>query len=262
MDEPIITTPTVSAAVDLLRECVATRSIGVLIGTNGCGKTFALRALEMRYSKLGLAGVCLRYRCCQVIGSTRGVRDLLLQLGGRLASLRSGSTGGLQLFCKLACSEFSKRGIRTLLLDEADLWDVSALAGLVTLYDFLQESGQALTLIMSGVLPPAHWLDQISALRSRTLRIETIHPLGREVLLGVLQEWAAPFRGLSEKVTSGQQLAERLLKQIHRGTDGNLRRTRQFTDLMLMKGENFDLNEDTVAQAFSKMINQGRDGDA
>lgn len=260
MEEPILTTPCVSTAVDLFNECVATRSIGVMVGANGSGKTYALRALEMRHAKSGMGGVCVRYRCCQVQGSTRGVRDLLLHLGGRLASLRTGATGGLQLFCKLAQAEFKKQDIRVLLLDEADLWDLSSLGGLVTLYDYLLENGRPVTLIMTGALPPPHWLDQISALRSRTLRIETIQPLSKEMLMGVLQEWAPPFLQLANQITNGVAAAEKRLKLIHRGTCGNLRRARQFADLLLMHGQNFKLTEETISWAFTRMMDLPGDG--
>ncbi len=254
MNEQILTTPAVATAEALLKECWATRSIGAIIGANGSGKTFALRALELRYPKLGLPGTCLRYRCCQLQGVTRGVRDVLLHLGGRLASLRSGATGGLQLFSKMAKTEFTKRDIQTLLLDEADLWDIGALSGLVTFYDLMADAGHPLVLIITGIAPSAQWLDQLSSLRSRTLRIEMVPPLSKELLLAVLQEWAQPFRNLAEKVNGGIAASEKLLKRIERGTEGNLRRARQFTDLLLMAGPDFSLTEESVAAAFAKML--------
>lgn len=254
MSEFIVPTPAVESAMTLLRECIATQSIGALIGSNGVGKTYALKAVEGRYAKLGLGGECLRYRCCEVRGSTRGVRDLLMHLGGRLASLRNGVTGGLQLYAKMAQAEFRKRDIRVLLLDEADLWDVSALGGLITLFDTLREAGLPLTILMVGILPPAQWLDQLSSLRSRTLRVETITPLGKETLLGVCQEWAEPFRQLAADVDAKRPAAQKLLRMIFAGTQGNLRRSRQLCDLLLMDGPQFVLSEETVSAAFKKML--------
>lgn len=254
MTEFVVPTPAVETAMTLLRECMATQSIGALIGSNGVGKTFALKAVEGRYSKLGLGGACLRYRCCEVRGSTRGVRDLLMHLGGRLASLRNGVTGGLQLYAKMAQAEFRKRDIRVLLLDEADLWDVAALGGLITLFDTLREGGLPLTIVLTGILPPAQWLDQLSSLRSRTLRVETVTPLSKETLLGVCQEWAEPFRQLAADVDAKKPASQKLLRTIFSGTQGNLRRARQLCDLLLMQGPQFELSEQTVLTAFGKML--------
>lgn len=256
-DEPIISTPAVEAGTTLLRECAATSSLGVIVGDNGCGKTFALRAMEARYPKLGLSGNCLRYRCCQVVGVTRGVRDIIVHLGGRGAGFTNGATGGLQLFCKFALAEFKKRELRALLLDEADLWDITALAGLVTFFDFAREQQHHVTIIMTGVEATAKWIEAVGSARSRTLRIETVGPLSRELLLGVLQEWAPQFRTLAEEVNAGSASAIRLMDRIYRGCGGNLRRARQFTDLLLMEGEGVKLTEELIRSTYRKILNSG-----
>jgi hypothetical protein len=253
-EETIISTPAVETGVELLRECVATRSLGVIVGNNGCGKTFALRAMEGRYPKMGLPGKCLRYRCCQATGVTRGVRDIIVHLGGRGAGFTNGATGSLQLFCKFALAEFKKRDIQTLLLDEADLWDVPALSGLVTLFDFAREQDHPVTVVMTGVEATMRWIEAVASGRSRTLRIETIEPLPRDVLLAVLREWAPPFSRLADEVNAGTKTAVRLMDRIHRGCDGNLRRSRQFTDLILMQGPEVKLTEDLIRATFGKML--------
>jgi len=256
MTEEIVTTPAVERAIELLKESVATRAIGVICGANGSGKTFALKAMEGRYGKLELPGTCFRYRCCQVNGPMRGVRDLLTEIGcGRGSLLQNGSSATLQLLVKYALHEFRKRNIRTLLLDEADLWGRDSLGGLITLYDFCRENDFPITIIMTGVLHPDQWIKNVSAALSRTLRIETVGNFDAPVMLAVLQEWGEPFLAWTKLVRAGNAEANKTARAIHKATNGNLRRMRYFADLFLL--QNADVSRKSVEAIFAKMMRIG-----
>lgn len=259
--ERILTTPSVQAAVELLKDCVATRAIGVITGGNGTGKTFALKAITGRYSKLGLPGTCLSYRCCQVSGSTRGVKDLLTELGARGGIFQNGASATLQLLVKYALHELMKKDVHTLLLDEADLWDRDALGGLVTLYDFCREKDFPIALILSGTKELNDWIGGVSAGISRTLRFHRFSSMNLKMLTAVLQEWGEPFRILIESAKKGDQDAKRNLQLIHKHSGGNMRRLRFFADLFLLHEEDGPVARDSISRTFNKMIQSVKNAD-
>jgi hypothetical protein len=259
--EQILATPSVEAAIDLMKDCVATRAIGVITGGNGTGKTFALKAIAGRYSKLGLPGTCLSYRCCQVNGSTRGVKDLLTELGARGGIFQNGASATLQLLVKYALHELTKKDIHTLLLDEADLWDREALGGLVTLYDFCREKDFPIALILSGTKELNDWIGGVSAGISRTLGFHRFSSLSLKILSAVLQEWGAPFRSFIEAAKKGDPEAKRNLQLIHKHSGGNMRRLRFFTDLFLLHEPSGAVSREAISRTFNKMLQSAQKAD-
>lgn len=253
--EQILTTPSINRAIDLLLECMATGSLGVITGDNGSGKTFALRALAGRYSKLNLAGNCIFYRCCQVQGPTRGVKDLLSEISSRGSIFRNGSSAGLQLLVRDVLHELKKKDIRTLLLDEADLWERDALAGFVTCYDFCRGNDVPLTVILTGTKALRDWIGAVPAGISRTLRTEHFGSLSLAILTSILQEWGEPFRKLVALAKSGDPEAKRHLQAIHKHTGGNIRRLRFFAELLLLHQPKGPITRDVISNVFFKLVN-------
>ena len=247
----IITTPSVRQALDLFRHCHATRSIGVIIGANGTGKTVALRSLVERHPRLEAGGGCLYLRCCSNQGPTRGVKDLLEELGCRGAIFRSGAT--LQILVKAVIRELRKREVVSLFLDEGDQWAAETWSGMLALYDMCLEE-HPVTILTTGITPPERWISGAPSGQSRTLRVETVANLTPELTLAVLREWGEPFQALAERVNAKDPDAVKLLRVIHRGTAGNLRRMRFFATLAMME-QPTEITRKVVEVAFSRMTN-------
>lgn len=204
----ILTTPLIEKCVDLLKNCSATQSIGAVIGGNGTGKTVAFKALERRYGQLALPGEVFRYRCCQIeAGATRGIRDLLIELGAGGSALMNGASASVQILARIAIRELSGRNIRTLLLDEADQWSLPTLSGLVSLYDLCREKDYPITLLVTGAERPERWISAVPALRSRTLHFELAANMDEALMAAVLKTWGQPLAGLITKVEAGDKAA-------------------------------------------------------
>lgn len=256
MNEEILTTPFVEKGVALLRDCVATRSIGAIVGSTGTGKTWTLKAMERRYAALGLPGGVIRYRCCQIeAGATRGIRDLLLEIGAGGAMLMNGGSASVQILSRIALREFKQLGIRTILMDEADQWSVQTLAGMLSLYDICAEKGQPITLILAGAERPEKWLGMLPALRSRTLHIEHSANLDEKLSASVLKSWSATLAELVGRLEQGDKSALRVFGKIYKGTAGNFRRLRYFAELVEVNPE-MAVDMGRVETVLSKMVNQ------
>jgi hypothetical protein len=256
MNEVIFTTPLIERCVELLKNCSSTKSIGAIVGGNGTGKTFALKALEGRYKALGLPGECFRYRCCQIeSGATRGIRDLLIELGAGGAALMNGGATSVQLLAKIALRELSQRNIRCVLLDEADQWVTLTLAGLISLFDLCREKDYPVTLIVAGAQRPEQWLGALPAMRSRTLHVETSSNLDPTLMASVLKVWSEPLARLVAKNDVGEKAAAKVIARIHKGTNGNFRRLSYFAELSKQENDRaIDLAY--VAEVLAKMKNQ------
>lgn len=199
------------------------------------------------------------YRCCQVQGPTRGVKDLLSEVSGRSSMFRNGSTAGLQLLVREMLHELKKKDIRTLLLDEADLWEREALAGFITCYDFCRGNDFPLTIIMTGTKALRDWIGSVPAGISRTLRTEHFGSLSLTIMTSILQEWGEPFRKLVQTAKTGDAEAKRHLQVIQKHTGGNVRRLRFFAELLLLFEPDSTISRDLISQVFSKMINGGKE---
>lgn len=214
-----------------------------------------MRALELRYGKLGLPGTCFRYRCCQIeAGATRGIRDLLLELGAGGAALMNGSSVSVHVLSRIAIREFKQHNIRTLLLDEADQWSVQTLGGLVSLYDLCKEKEHPITLIVAGAERHERWIGALPAMRSRTLHFENSTNLDEAGMASVLKSWGEPFSGLVARVEAGENPAKRVFTRIFKGTSGNFRRLFYFTELAKQHpGQKIDTA--LVDAVLAKMVN-------
>lgn len=198
------------------------------------------------------------------------MRDILAALGCRGAIFQNGSGASLQFLARFALREFKKREIRALLLDEADTWSEETLGGVVTLFDLCREEGSPLTLILVGVNDPEQWMGGAGAGRSRTLRVEAARALDGPTMLGVMAAWApGPLRPLAERVGAGDKEARRLLRLLHRGLGGNLRRCRFFCDLLPLvaaedggAGEGLEFNEALMNHVMARMTLPGLVGPA
>ena len=164
-------------------------------------------------------------------GQTRGIKDVLTHLGAGGAMLANGSSVSLQMAIKLAGRELRQRNIRAILLDEADLWTLSALVGFVTLLDSLKDQGWGGTAVFAGALNPELWLRAIPAAKSRILHVQLIQALDVETTAGVLSEWNPRFAEIAKLFDDGDVSAGRLFQAIHQGTEGNLRRLDYFRDI-------------------------------
>ena len=223
--------PHVVAAHDLLARCVKSESFGVIHGGNGCGKSITLKYLSRHAESCGITGEALYYRCCYVDGQTRGIRDFLTHLGAGGAMLANGSSISVQMASKLAGRELRQRNIRAILLDEADLWTISALTGFVTMLDVLKEQGRPISVVFAGALNPEMWIGAIPSARSRILHMQVIPMLDVENTAGVLAEWHPGFAEMTKRFDDGDRLALQVFQAVHKGTGGNLRRLSFFRNI-------------------------------
>lgn len=225
--------PIVLEAKSLLSACLLTKTIGAIVGPNGCGKTVALKILETSQ----VEGAVFRMRCCQQEGASRGVRDILMEMGAAGVFNTANQSMPLALLCKLALRAFQQRNIRVLLLDEADLWDARALGGLVTMLDVVADKGHAVSAILTGMLPPEQWLQQVPALDSRTLHTVRAKNLSLADMLGLLDSWGGGFSGLVEAFQLGDINAQNIAEDIHSATGGNPRRLYYVAKILLSRGQ-------------------------
>jgi len=185
--------PLIEAASELLLDCASAGAVGVIAGPPGSGKSVALRRLAARYPTLGLTGEAF-YFCCQSnCGPTRGVKDLLTDMGIGGALLANGSGSSLQLLFKIAVRDFERKNIRCLLLDETDRWNGDAIAGILALHDHLRERGHPISLVMASMSEAPSWLDENDAARSRTLRVLHAERILASEMVGLLALWSEDF---------------------------------------------------------------------
>jgi hypothetical protein len=225
----ILTLPAVERAQKLYDECVQTRALGVIVGMNGTGKTSALKSIAGRHTAESKPGVCLYYRCARNSGPTRGLKDILQELGCRDTLFRHGAS--VQMLVKFAQRELRKRDVRAILLDEADEWALDALGGFVTLFDVLRETDTPVAAVLAGVKAPSTWIGAIPSGDSRTLRVEQFSNLTPGMMLGILKKWLPTFEALAEEYEAKNAQTRKLVTAIAKVTSGNLRRLRFFADL-------------------------------
>jgi hypothetical protein len=165
----ILTLPSITSAQVLAKHCVALGCIGVITGTNGVGKSEALKFLA-RSTDLLPADTKTRYhQCVQAAGASRAVRDILVDLEVRQAVHQRGMA--LPIALKLALREFTERKIGLLLLDDGDLLSIDSLQGIVSLYDYCRAKNYPLSLILAGATGSEKWIGALPAAWSRTLKV-------------------------------------------------------------------------------------------
>jgi hypothetical protein len=225
----ILTLPSISSAQVLAKHCIALGCIGVIDGTNGLGKTEALKFLARCADLLPTETKAHYHQCVQATGSSRAVRDMLVALEVRQAIHQRGMAVGLAL--KLALREFQERKIGLLLLDDADLLSIDALQGIISLHDFCRAKNYSLSMICAGATSSEKWIGALPAAWSRTLKVCRLHNLTVELTCALFRGWGPPMSNLAQAVREKNGDAIGVLRFIHRGTGGNMRRLYYFSEL-------------------------------
>lgn len=254
----IATLPFLNEASELLLDCVATGGIGVIAGPPGSGKTVALKRLAARYEGLGLPGACLYYCCQQNAGTTRGVKDILMEFGIGGAIIAQGHGASMQMILKLALRDFQRRNLRCLLLDETQRFDVDAMNGIVALHDHLREHGHPISIIVASNVDEPEWLTATESARSRTLKVLKSSYPDVAHMLGIISLWSDEFAAFAQAVDSGNKTAVNLARTLHNRTRGNLRRLNFFAKLFLRHHSGRPVTADSVESVFRRMA-EGED---
>jgi hypothetical protein len=249
----IATLPFLDQASELLLDCAATGGIGVIAGPPGSGKTVALKRLAARYSGLGLPGACLYYCCQQNAGTTRGVKDILMEFGIGGAIIAQGHGASMQMILKLALRDFQRRNLRCLLLDESQRFDVDAMNGVVALHDHLREHDHPTAIVVASNVDTPEWLVATESARTRTLKILRSAYPDTDHMLGIMSLWADEFVRFADMVDSGNKGATDLARKIHTRTGGNLRRLNFFAKLFLRHHAGQELSLEIVESVFRRM---------
>jgi hypothetical protein len=252
--ERIVTLPSIERAHQLALHCLHLRCIGALCGSNGVGKTVALRSIESKFPAFGVPGTCVYYRAFHTDGYTRGVRDLLAGLGIRSSQIPMGAS--LQLVGKVALREFRAQQIRLLLIDEADSWSLDALRGLISVVDAANQADIPVSVIFAGESGLPRWLGQHGAGLSRTLQIDYFQNLPLDLTLAVLRQWGAPFQSLAEQISQKDKDARMVAKRILQATGGNLRRLNFFARLYLTHFPESPVTSDRIESTFAQMLTE------
>jgi hypothetical protein len=247
-------TPESAELFNLAKRCSAIHSIGVLTGNNGSGKTFCLKHLQVNPVKCGLEGQIAYFLAATAAGPTRGLKDFLVDRGVKQVVYQKGLS--TKLLCKLAHREFQEHNVRTLLVDEADVLDIQALQGFVSLADTCRDMDFPIAILFAGVSEPSQWLGQIGAADSRTLHFLKLTDLTPELVVAVFAGWGAPLSGLSDRVKAGDKDATALVRTIHRGTGGNFRKLSFFAKLAALEHPDGVTSVAVVDEIFAKMTRQ------
>lgn len=229
----VVRLPLIGEAERLLQHVSGTSSVGAITGPNGTGKTETLKVLQKRYGELGLPGTAFRMSCAQQTGASRGIKDILLEIGAGGSFFQAGVATPVSLLCKAALKFLRQREIQCLLLDEANRWDSDALAGLVTLLNYLTEKDHPTCTILVGDTPTAEWIGQVPSLDSRTLRVLDFANLTTSMIPGLLYAWGGELAQLVERFEARDKEAEECIGMIYASTAGNLRRLRYLAWLLV-----------------------------
>lgn len=249
----IASLPLLTAATSLLQDCAATGGLGVISGPPGSGKSIALRRLATRYASTGLPGSSFYYCCQSNAGATRGVKDILAEMGVGGALIAQGHGTPMQLLLKIALREFVRKGIRCILLDETDRWDEAAVSGVIAMHDDARDNGHSFSLIMATMEPSPAWLANAESARSRTLRV--IH--AERALIGealaLLALWSEDFAKFNALVDSADQPAIALARRIHEEFGGDLRRLNFFVRLYICHWSGRAVSKETVNSTIKRL---------
>lgn len=231
----IITTPLVEQSWQLFENCRIAQALGVIQGPSGTGKTWALKAIQKRFAQAQLPGSVSIVSCCQASGPSSGVRSILLEMGLGGSVLSNRTVAGLHYLLKLAQREISQRGVKGILLDDADSYAVDTIGGIVSLFNHLKETGHPVTILFAGVLPEERWISQLPAAATRTLHIERAEAMSAKLMAAVLKKMRPPMPSLVAAYQNGNKDAGKILRLIHQSTGGVFRRVRFFSDLAAEK---------------------------
>jgi hypothetical protein len=244
-------TPQAEELFALARRCHALKSLGVLTGGNGTGKTTALRFVADHPGKCGIDGVVAYFLAATAAGPTRGLRDFLGDRGVKQALYQKGLS--TKILARLAHRELSENGIQMVVVDEADLLDLQSLSGFVALADTCRDMGYPVAILFSGVLDPSKWINQIAAAESRTLHYHHLTPLSPEMIVAIFSAWGASLEDLAARVKEGNKEATVVLRSIANGTGGLFRKLYFFASLAALEHAKETVTATTVDQIFEKM---------
>lgn len=250
-DPEIITTPLVEQSWQLFENCRITQSMGVIQGPSGTGKSFAFKAILKRFTQAQMPGSLAIIPCCQSSGPSSGVRSILRELGLGGAVVSNHAVAGLHYLLKLAQREITHQGINGLLLDDADNFAVDALGGIVSLFNYLKDSGHPIVIILAGVLPEERWIAQLPSAVTRTLHVQRSTSMPIKMMAAVMKRMGGPLPLLVEAFQQGDKEAGKILRLIHGHTGGVFRRVRFFSDLATEKspgGLTLETTEAILAQ--------------
>ena len=247
----IIPTPDIEAVGELAKDSSATASLSVVTGIPGTGKTEALKAIQRRWTSLGMPGTALYVRAHHVKGYTRPVKDILEILGRKQTG--ANGTGSLQFSIRICRQELEKQQIRGLLIDEAENWGTEGISGVIGLYDACRQEKQPLTVIMASAANPSTWIDQSASGKSRALRVMSLKPLPIEMLIGVLRAWGGGLEQLAEGVGKGEADALKLATRLHRHLSGNFRRLAYFAGLHHLHCPGQAISADSLDRVLPKL---------
>jgi hypothetical protein len=244
-------TPGAEEIFALARRCHAIHSLGVITGGNGSGKTTTLRHLADHPGKCGIEGSVAYFLAATGAGPTRGLKDFLGDRGVRQAIHQMGLS--MKLLARLAHRELQDNNIRLVVVDEADLLDLQALQGFVSMADTCRDLGFPVAVLFSGVLDPGRWINQIGAAESRTLHSLQLPILGPELIAAIFAAWGAPLESLAAQVKANDKEATIVLRSIANGTGGNFRKLFYFASLAALEHAGEPVTSTVVDQIFEKM---------
>ncbi len=225
----ILPLPSVQTAQTLAKHCNALGAIGVLLGPNGVGKSEAMKALTRNPDLLPAGRTAHYFLAAQAVGPSRGVRDMLVDMEVRQAIHQRGMA--LPIALKLAHRELTDRKIDLLLIDEGDLMAIDSIQGIISMYDYCRHRGHRLAMILGGSKSTDKWIGGVSSAWSRTLKVCRVNNLSPEMTCAVFNGWGTPMMELSKLVKERDPSATLVLKTIHKGTGGNLRRLYYFSEM-------------------------------